>query len=62
MKNLLFLLSCCVSALLMSSCTADSIENEEPTIKSDDVSIPVVPVTPPPPIDHGGGLRDKDKG
>ncbi len=47
----------------MSSCTAESLENETPAVQVEDVTTPVVPVvpTPPPPTppDHGGGDRDK---
>ncbi len=60
----LFLLICCFSTtIFMSSCTAESLENETPAVQVEDVTTPVVPVvpTPPPPTppDHGGGDRDK---
>lgn len=61
MKNVLLLLCCFVAATIMSSCTAESIENENFLIKAEDVTNPTNPVVPPLPEDHGGGDRDKDK-
>lgn len=63
----LFLLICCLSVtIILSSCTAESLENETPAVSVENVTQPVTPVEPtptpppPPPVDHGGGDKDKD--
>ncbi len=59
MKKLLIFTSCCFIAILFTtSCTADSIEEDETTIQYND--IPPVP-TPAPPVEHGDDDKDKDK-
>lgn len=58
MKNVLLLLACFFAAVFMSSCTAESIEIEKPSVSADGT---VPPVVVPPGIDHGGASKDKDK-
>lgn len=62
MKNLLFLLCCFFATMSMSSCTADPIESDTPAVHADDFTSPLPPSVPTPPVDHGGGAKDKDKG
>lgn len=54
MKKLLILLSCLSAFFSISSCTAESVEDKEPIIMTDDTD-------PPPLPEHGGGDKDKDK-
>jgi len=55
MKKLLILAGSFMALSLMSSCTAESIEENESTLMTD-TTLP-----PPLPPDHGGSDRDKDK-
>lgn len=61
MKNLILLLCCCSASIIMSSCTAEILETENPVIHADDSTNPP-PIGVPPGIDHGGDSKDKDKG
>lgn len=68
MKKLL-ILSCLFTAILLTtSCTSESIEDDEIGILNDDIhQTPVVnpPINPPiypPGFDHGDDDKDKDKG
>ena len=48
-----------MASLIMSSCTAEPIENENPVIHADDITAPLL--LPNPSIDHGADDKDKDK-
>lgn len=62
MKNLLLVGCFFMASIIMSSCTAEPIENENPVIHADDITNPLPLPLPNPTIDHGGGTRDKDNG
>lgn len=55
MKKLLILISCFTAILLTTSCTTESIEEEDISIVNEDTH----PL--PPPIENGDDDRDKDK-
>lgn len=59
MKNLLLVGCFFMASLIMSSCTAEPIENENPVIHADDITAPLL--LPNPSIDHGADDKDKDK-
>lgn len=48
------------TTISISSCTADSIQNDNSTVIADDITPPAPPVINTP-IDHGGNGKDKDK-
>ena len=52
----LFIMGCFTAAMLSTSCTTESIEEEETNIVNDDIRPPF-----PPPIENGDKDRDKDK-
>lgn len=60
MKNLLILMGCCFTAILLAtSCTTESIEDDNVNIVNNN-SHPL-PIPPPPDKEHGDDDRDKDK-
>lgn len=59
MKKLILLLCCCSVSVIMTSCTAESIETENPAIHADDITNP--PLVTTPDNDHGGDDKDKDR-
>ena len=61
MKNLLLLLCSISTALIMSSCTVDSLETDSPAFHAVDVTNSGTP-TDTPVGDHGHDDKDKDKG
>lgn len=67
MKKLIIVMSCVTAAVLMSSCTTDSIDDikKENAINSQEVSTidasPETPTNPPAETDTTTGVDDRDK-